>query len=273
MHRESYLLFLCLRDEWDAAAAIGRISSFRRPHTKRSPRRSELREIVSIASARRDISTQRNLRLLHGRKLIGNKGRQGNLSHPIRFFILIKDIVSDVCNVLVNDTEAFPRRSAVQVLLVWLDGLAGFRDSLTRSDSLDVRSPILDALHRAKDDFDWEVKRHVLDFWFKLTRTESSTKATSILERANAMDDVIKALNDPNRIVREKASEIARSLADDTSPPTRIVDEIVDKEADGGCGGELTSSFDADAISLLQDLIACGGGRSRDDESMLLDCY
>ena len=80
-----------------------------------------------------------------------------------------ESLVNEITEVLVNDTEAFPRRAAVVFLTAFcshypLSHWAQTPPSVSSGNSKQ-RSQICSALTSAMNDFDWEVKVKVLEFW------------------------------------------------------------------------------------------------------------
>eukprot|EP00118_Oscarella_pearsei_P018834 m.195827 g.195827 ORF g.195827 m.195827 type:complete len:752 (+) comp39522_c0_seq4:23-2278(+) len=181
----------------------------------------------------------------------------------------LKDIVGGICSVLVDDTEAFPRRSAIRVFILWLDKKPGFRDCVLQSDS-PIQKLILTSVHKAINDFDWEVKKEILEFWMKLisfNEKSVSHEAVSILNATSGMDDLIKATQDHDQVVKEKAVGLLQALAEIEDALAATLQErgVLQEES---CNSLLKR--DEEAISLLQDILACSASR---DECMLLDCY
>ncbi|XP_076454852.1 uncharacterized protein LOC143289686 [Babylonia areolata] len=77
-------------------------------------------------------------------------------------------LANEMMEVVANDSEAFPRRAAVLLLTALLSRSTLPSLTPSPSDRTLLRTKICAAMLAAMNDFDWDVKVKVLDFWEKL---------------------------------------------------------------------------------------------------------
>ena len=197
-----------------------------------------------------------------------------------------KDVVKTVCSIAEDDTEAFARRSAVQLLSTWLDN-PKFDDCLLFSHGNNVTVPcqvVQKLLHVAIGDLDWEVKLQALGFWEKLLesdRFDSQETAIRLLGMSGAGKDLMAAAQDHDKAVKQKSTTILKYVCN-RIPSCKHRIELMERVVQD-FSLELSSinlheeeqdddDGDSDAYSMLQDILACADEAISSD-CKLLDCY
>lgn len=202
---------------------------------------------------------------------------------------LLQDIVQTVCGIAESDTEAFARRSAVQLLCTWLSS-PHFGECLfsTHGNSVTALCAVVQkVLHVAVGDLDWEVKLLALGFWEKLLendRFDSSAAAVNFLSMSGGGGDLVAAVGDHDKAVRQKSIAVLKCIRDRIPVCTETV-ELKDRTVQDFILQLATFDLeslehqeqtcdddDIDAYSILEDIIACADETISSD-CKLLDCY
>jgi hypothetical protein len=87
----------------------------------------------------------------------------------VNFFFWQEKLVEQMAELLNTDSEAFPRRAAVELLTVLCSKLSASATSDPGSSK--ILEKICTRMVSAMEDFDWEVKVKVLDFWENIAET------------------------------------------------------------------------------------------------------
>ncbi|KAK6171135.1 hypothetical protein SNE40_019390 [Patella caerulea] len=232
--------------------------------------------------------------------LIGTLSTRGDLFQKFLESTNIKklDIVDKLVTVLKTDSEAFPRRSAVKTLQL-LNKHCLLED--------DLKTKIQEVMISTMNDFDWEVKIHVLDFWesifvlgvsnietngsiqngtvpsytVELTRSShkvdnTKQKAIESLLNSKFCEALLLGFNDYEQSVCEKATIIIKQFLtvvhDDIEFTTQNSLQCIKNLEDLDMESKLTTSdeYNRNPVSLLNDILATAGEQ---DEDNFVDCY
>ncbi|XP_062508688.1 uncharacterized protein LOC134184932 isoform X2 [Corticium candelabrum] len=194
------------------------------------------------------------------------------------------DIIQTVCHIAESDTEAFARRSAVQLLSTWLENAKFANFLLSTCDHMEeeISQVVQNVLHVVIKDFDCDVKLQALGFWEKLLNNgkfSSQAAAVKFLITAGGADDLVTAAEDHEKAVRQKSFAILKLFRDRMSGDEETTDGIVKNFMDRLSTFTLNHEKhqndhddDDDAYSMLEDILACADETISSD-CKLLDCY
>lgn len=177
-------------------------------------------------------------------------------------YSLQKDIITKILHTLEHDSEAFPRRSCIECIVLWIrnrKSIVGcfLNKSLEPDSTRSPRSPETSELFAriirfAVEDFDWEVKIRAIqvieavikNFMDEKPSTSESSQSSlgnsnrfiedllTVLHEVKALGHLLKACDDCDHPVSEKALQVAGYLKSCITSPrySSNLNEKMDKE-------------------------------------------
>ncbi|XP_006814748.1 integrator complex assembly factor BRAT1-like [Saccoglossus kowalevskii] len=200
----------------------------------------------------------------------------------------MQSVVQTVTNVLLHDTEAFPRRAAVDVFLKWLTKHPQIRSYLLSSnystykighkveedagESNTEHRSVFSIMLQASHDLDFEVKLSVLNFWEVIIHhylpcfatknlTESIWDELYHIQKTGCLEGLQSSSDDHDRVVAEKACTILITLK-----------ELIVKGLDGKDKNALTVKHKLD-IKFIDFLLKTDLDRILSEKSRSVDIY